>query len=143
MRTIVILSDRSRMKIPPPLFSIFVVLGAGSAQAHDPVARGQALVAEFCGRCHAIGVKGKSRHSDAPPFRNLGPRFRLIRQRVQRGDTGQPVAGADRLLALQPVRRVRQEDIRTGEVDAGQLDLQSRDAGQHLAFQPFQEGAPG
>ena len=72
MRSIVILSDRSRMKIPPPLFSIFVVLGAGSAQAQDPVARGQALVAEFCSRCHAIGVKGKSRHSDAPPFRNLG-----------------------------------------------------------------------
>src|SRR6185369_9784300 len=72
MRSIVILSDRSRMKITPPLFSIFVVLGAGSAQAQDPVARGQALVAEFCGRCHAIGVKGKSRHSDAPPFRNLG-----------------------------------------------------------------------
>lgn len=60
------------MKILPSLFSLFVILAAGSAQAQDPVAHGQALVAGFCGRCHAIGVKGKSRHSDAPPFRTLG-----------------------------------------------------------------------
>ena len=50
------------MKSLPPIFSFVVVLFAGSAQAQDPVARGQALVAQFCGRCHAIGVKGKSRH---------------------------------------------------------------------------------
>ena len=71
MGSIVILSHRCRMKSFPSLFSI-IVLAAGPAQAQDPVARGQALVAEFCGRCHAIGVKGKSRHTDAPPFRNLG-----------------------------------------------------------------------
>src|SRR5690349_24986895 len=90
MRSIVILSDRSRMKIPPPLFSIFVVLGAGSAQAQDPVARGQALVAEFCGSCHAIGVKGRSRHSDAPPFRNLGRSVDLdeLPRTLERGMSG-------------------------------------------------------
>jgi len=42
------------------------------AQAQDPAAHGQALVAEFCGGCHAVGVKGKSKHPDAPPFRTLG-----------------------------------------------------------------------
>jgi|SRR5690349_19618153 cytochrome c len=43
-----------------------------AAQAQDPAAHGQALVAEFCGGCHAVGVKGKSKHPDAPPFRALG-----------------------------------------------------------------------
>jgi len=45
---------------------------AAPAQAQDPAAHGQALVAEFCGGCHAVGVKGKSKHPDAPPFRTLG-----------------------------------------------------------------------
>jgi cytochrome c len=65
------------MKSFPSFFSLIIVLAAGSAQAQDPVARGHALVAEFCGRCHAIGVKGKSRHSDAPPFRNDMPEFKF------------------------------------------------------------------
>ena len=72
MGSIVLSSRRCRMKSLSSLFSFIVVLVASPAEAQDPVARGQALVAEFCGRCHAIGVKGKSRHPDAPPFRNLG-----------------------------------------------------------------------
>ena len=81
------------MKGLPSIFSFFVVLTAGSAQAQDPVARGQALVAEFCGRCHAIGVKGKSRHSDAPPFRTLGRSIDLdeFPRRLERGiSSGHP-----------------------------------------------------
>ena len=52
------------------LFILFFLVTA--AQAQDPAAHGQALVAEFCGGCHAVGVKGKSKHPDAPPFRVLG-----------------------------------------------------------------------
>ena len=54
--------------------SLFFVLPflIATAQAQDPAAHGQALVAEFCGGCHAVGVKGKSKHPDAPPFRTLG-----------------------------------------------------------------------
>ena|SRR5215510_9316782 len=61
------------MKFLSPIFSIIAVLAAGGpAQAQDPVSHGQALVAEFCGRCHAVGPKGRSRHPGATPFRMLG-----------------------------------------------------------------------
>jgi cytochrome c len=61
------------MKSLPTIFSLFAVLIAGSAaHAQDPARRGQALVAEFCASCHAVGTKGKSRHPGATPFRTLG-----------------------------------------------------------------------
>ena len=50
----------------------FAVTPGGLAQAQDPVSHGQSLVAEFCARCHAVGVKGESPYSLAPPFRTLG-----------------------------------------------------------------------
>ena len=37
--------------------------------------RGMALVSHNCGRCHAIESKGKSPHSEAPPFRDLLQRY--------------------------------------------------------------------
>jgi mono/diheme cytochrome c family protein len=61
-----------RMKLLPTIFSLLVVAAASAAQARDPVSHGQALVAEFCGSCHAIGMKGKSKHPGAAPFRTLG-----------------------------------------------------------------------
>jgi mono/diheme cytochrome c family protein len=78
------------MKSFPSFFSLIIVLAAGSAQAQDPVARGHALVGEFCGRSHAIGVKGKSRHADAPPFRNLGRSIDLdeFPRTLERGISG-------------------------------------------------------
>jgi mono/diheme cytochrome c family protein len=78
------------MKSIPSFLTLIVALAAGAVQAQDPVARGQALVAEFCGRCHAIGVKGKSRHSDAPPFRNLGRSIDLdeFPRTLERGISG-------------------------------------------------------
>jgi mono/diheme cytochrome c family protein len=78
------------MKSLPSIFSFVVVLFAGSAQAQDPVARGQALVAQFCGRCHAIGVKGKSRHADAPAFRTFGRSIDLdeFPRTLERGISG-------------------------------------------------------
>jgi cytochrome c len=65
------------MKIPMKFLSLIlsmmaVFAASGSAQAQDPVSHGQALVAEFCGRCHAVGPKGRSRHPGAPPFWTLG-----------------------------------------------------------------------
>jgi len=67
------------MKCLPTIASLLIVLvvGGPAAWAQDPVSRGQALVAEFCGRCHAVGTRGKSRHPDAPPFRTLGRKIDL------------------------------------------------------------------
>ena len=54
--------------------SLMAILAAGaSVQAqNDPVSQGQSLVAKFCARCHAVGIKGESPHPWAPPFRTLG-----------------------------------------------------------------------
>lgn len=49
------------------------VSGIGLAHALDKEQlRAQALLKEFCSRCHAVGTSGKSPHPYAPPFRNLG-----------------------------------------------------------------------
>jgi mono/diheme cytochrome c family protein len=62
------------MKLLPTVFSVIAVLAAAgsAARAQDPASHGQALVAEFCGSCHSVGIKGKSKHPEAPPFRTLG-----------------------------------------------------------------------
>jgi mono/diheme cytochrome c family protein len=53
--------------------SIAVLAAGNSVQAEDdPISHGQSLVAEFCAKCHAIGIKGESPHPWAPPFRTLG-----------------------------------------------------------------------
>ena len=56
-----------------PVFLLIAVLTPGGlVQAQDPISHGQSLVAEFCARCHAVGVKGESPYPLAPPFRTLG-----------------------------------------------------------------------
>ena len=67
------------MKRLPTIVSLLGMLTAAGFRAHaqDPVSHGQVLVAEFCGRCHAVGTRGKSRHPDAPPFRTLGRKVDL------------------------------------------------------------------
>jgi cytochrome c len=35
------------------------------------LARGKAIVAENCARCHATGLDDNSMHPEAPPFRNV------------------------------------------------------------------------
>jgi len=53
--------------------SIAVLTAGNLVQAQDdPVSHGKSLVAEFCARCHAIGIRGESPHPWAPPFRTLG-----------------------------------------------------------------------
>jgi hypothetical protein len=34
--------------------------------------RAKALLETMCGRCHAVGTRGRSPHADAPPFRIFG-----------------------------------------------------------------------
>ncbi len=40
--------------------------------ASDPAARGAAIAAATCGRCHAVGVDDVSPQKVAPPFRTFG-----------------------------------------------------------------------
>jgi cytochrome c len=91
----ILFDDDVLMKRLPTIVSLLAVLAAGGspARAQDPVSRGQAMVAEFCGRCHAVGTKGKSRHPDAPPFRTLGRKIDLdeFPRALERGiSTGHP-----------------------------------------------------
>ena len=98
------------MKCLSTIVSLLAALAAGgSAQAQDPVSRGQALIAEFCGRCHAVGTKGKSRHPDAPPFRTLGRKIDLdeFPRALERGiSTGHPDM-PDFKFSLEDARAVR------------------------------------
>lgn len=45
------------------------------ALAQDNVERGRVLAVQYCSGCHAVGLKGKSPHPKAPPFRTLSERF--------------------------------------------------------------------
>jgi cytochrome c len=49
------------------------------AHAASPqlIARGQTLLTDKCGACHALGKTGASPHAKAPPFRHLQRRFPL------------------------------------------------------------------
>jgi mono/diheme cytochrome c family protein len=75
--------------------SVFALCLSAAAHAHDqdPLARGRALVGEFCARCHAVEATGTSPHSDAPPFRTLGRSFDFdeFPRRLERGiSSGHP-----------------------------------------------------
>ena len=41
----------------------------------DLTAKGEVLVKENCGRCHAVGKEGDSPHAEAPPFRTLSQKY--------------------------------------------------------------------
>jgi len=56
---------------------IAIMLLASATQAQETVRHGRALLQEFCGECHAVGVWGRSKHTGAPPFRYLGRSFDL------------------------------------------------------------------
>jgi len=65
----------------PFMRAIIVIVALGvltsPASAQDPVRHGRALLKEFCGSCHAVGLRDRSRHAGAPPFRTLGRSFDL------------------------------------------------------------------
>jgi cytochrome c len=59
------------------IFLTALALLTAPASAQDPVRHGRALLHEFCGSCHAVGMRDRSRHAGAPPFRTLGRSFDL------------------------------------------------------------------
>jgi cytochrome c len=59
------------------LLTIALMSQAFPEESSAPAARGEKLLAANCGRCHAIGRSGTSRHPEAPPFRTLSRRFKI------------------------------------------------------------------
>jgi mono/diheme cytochrome c family protein len=57
------------------LVAMVACIGPASGAGPGAAARGEAIVTEKCGRCHAAGRTGASAHPSAPPFRYLGRRF--------------------------------------------------------------------
>lgn len=53
---------------------VFAIQPALAAE-DEPTSRGEAIVAEHCARCHAIGTTGDSPNAEAPPFRVLSENY--------------------------------------------------------------------
>ena len=56
------------------LCTTFLLVCALSAVGHareGEQQRGKMLLEKMCGRCHAVGAKGRSPHKHAPPFRTF------------------------------------------------------------------------
>jgi mono/diheme cytochrome c family protein len=98
-----------------PLLAAGVAIGLGfvtEARAQTtPEARGQALVADHCGRCHAVGAVGDSPNPQAPPFRRLHERF--------------PVENLAEALV---------EGLRVGHTQMPQFQFSEQDAGDIIAY---------
>ena len=60
--------------ILPSVFALLAVVATPAAAADD-LARGQGLLQDNCGRCHAVGATDDSPRKDAPAFRTLGQRY--------------------------------------------------------------------
>jgi len=63
----------------PAILGACLLLGlwvseAGAVQK-GLIDKGEALVEQNCGRCHAIGREAESPHKDAPPFRTLSAHY--------------------------------------------------------------------
>jgi mono/diheme cytochrome c family protein len=81
------------------VLTLLVLASAGDAQAaQTPVRHGRALAREFCGSCHAVGLRDRSRHAAALWQRIDLDRVPRMLQRVC-GRTGR-TAGAGRSRAL-------------------------------------------
>ena len=53
-----------------------VALAGGRVQPPDPqVAAGERVASRECGGCHAVGTRGASPLTDAPPFREMSPQL--------------------------------------------------------------------
>ena len=59
------------------VFTTLPALGADedATAKGEAMAKGEAIVSEHCGRCHAIGVPGDSPNKEAPPFRVLSENY--------------------------------------------------------------------
>jgi cytochrome c len=91
------------------------------AQNSDPLQRrGNAVLAQNCSRCHAIGATGISPHREAPAFRTLGQRY--------------PIESLAETLA---------EGLSTGHPDMPEFVFETRDVAAILAYlQAIQEPVP-
>jgi cytochrome c len=66
------------MKSLHPVAALFALaLIGGTAQAQDPIRRGQALAVRLCAPCHSIGTRQHSPNRDAPPLRTIGRTYDL------------------------------------------------------------------
>ena len=54
---------------------MLAVLPSSGVIASDVVARGSAIAAYRCGKCHGVGVADDSPHKITPPLRNLIERY--------------------------------------------------------------------
>jgi mono/diheme cytochrome c family protein len=61
------------------LTAAVLLMATESQAAQNPVRHGRVLAREFCGTCHAVGLRDRSRHAGAPPLRSLGQRIDLDR----------------------------------------------------------------
>jgi cytochrome c len=60
---------------PIMLAAAFMAAALQAAFAADDLKRGEELLQQDCGKCHAIGRAGESPDKEAPAFRILGQRY--------------------------------------------------------------------
>ena len=60
---------------PTILATAFVAAAVRPAVAAEDLKRGEELLQQDCGKCHAVGHAGESPDKDAPAFRTLGQRY--------------------------------------------------------------------
>jgi mono/diheme cytochrome c family protein len=53
------------------IFGIFLYATAAVAAGPEEIEAGQKIAQGLCASCHAIGMRGKSPHPSAPPFRTI------------------------------------------------------------------------
>ncbi len=72
------------------LLCLLALSWTAEAQASGPSRHGRALAREFCEKCHAVGLRDRSRYRGAIPLRSLGERFDLdaLPRSLQRGISG-------------------------------------------------------
>lgn len=56
-------------------WAVLAVSAPALAAEKDQTNKGETLVKENCGRCHATGKEGDSPHAEAPPFRTLSSKY--------------------------------------------------------------------
>ena len=87
------------------------------AQPQSPIARGHALLKEFCAGCHAIGKIDKSPHVAAPPLRNLSRSYdldefpRMLERGISPGHPDMPTfnfSGKDARAARDYLRTIQE-----------------------------------
>jgi mono/diheme cytochrome c family protein len=56
--------------------ALALALTAGPVAAgSNPMAQGKRLVTHVCGRCHGVAANDRSKHPQAPPFREVMKRY--------------------------------------------------------------------